>query len=440
MQQVNPAKLFFYAYLMAILVGGFLLSTPLASEDGVWTSLIDTIFTATSAVCVTGLATLVTATYWSVFGKIVILVLIQLGGIGVVTVASAVGLLINRRFSMQERMYIAEEKNASSMHGMIKLVKYVLTATLIIESIGALLLSFQFIPEFGVKRGIAFSIFHSISAFCNAGFDIIGDASLTAYQANALVSFTIASLIIIGGLGFVVYQDILNKKRFKYFSLHTKLVISSTAFLIIGSTILFLMMEWHNPDTLGSLDTAGKLIAANFQSVTPRTAGFFSIDQGSLHPASLILTTVLMFIGGAPAGTAGGLKITTLIALIFGTVTSIRRKSDSKMFGRRLPHDTINKAITIFFLSIAWISLVVFALSISDSQLALSDIVFEVVSAYGTVGLTRGITPMLSVFGKAIIAFTMLFGKLGPITMVYLVARTDGVDRIKYAEETILVG
>lgn len=439
-KQVSPAKLFFLAYLVTIFVGGFLLSLPLAAQSGTWTGFMDAIFTATSALCVTGLTTLVTANHWSAFGKLVIIILIQLGGIGIITVGSALGLLLHKRLSLKERMYIAEEKNANTTQGMIKLVKYVILATFIIEGVGSLLLSLQFVPDYGWIKGICFSIFHSISAYCNAGFDLIGENSLMPYQQNPLVILTISGLIVLGGLGFVVYREIIRKRKFKKFSLHAKLAIVSTIVLILGASLIFLALEWSNPETLGPLPLGSKFLAANFQSVTTRTAGFFSVTQAGLKESSLFLTLVLMFIGGSPAGTAGGLKTTTVIALTFGVVMAIKRTKSSKMFGRKISDANVNKAFTLFFISLVWVGLAIFILTISDSQLSLTDIVFEVVSAYGTVGLSLGITPMLSLVGKLVISFTMLFGKLGPITMIYLVAQTDGVSRIQYAEENILVG
>ena len=438
--QANPAKIFFLAYLIAILLGAVLLSLPISSQAGSWTNFIDAIFTATSAICVTGLATKVTATYWTLFGKFIILALIQLGGIGIVTAGSALGLILRKRFSLKDRMYIAEEKNVNSLQGMVRLVQYVLIATFTIEAIGTALLCFQFVPEYGWSKGILYSTFHSISAYCNAGFDLIGEASLSPYQDNPFVILTIAVLIILGGLGFVVYQDFLSKRKLRKLSLHTKIVLVTSLGLILGGSLLFCILEWNNPDSLASLPVQDKILSGSFQSITTRTAGFSSIDQRALRPASRILTLILMFIGGSPSGTAGGLKTTTIVALVFGVVASIKQTNDSKIFRRRISDDNINKATTSFFISLAWIILSIFILSITEIQLDLSDIIFEVVSAFGTVGLTQGITPMLSIVGKIVISFTMLFGKLGPITMIYLVARTDSVNRIQYAEENILVG
>lgn len=436
----NPAKIFLVAYIVAILIGAFLLVLPISSTSGQFTNPLDAIFTATSAVCVTGLVTFVTASYWTWFGKLVIILLIQLGGLGVVTAATAVGLIINKKFSLKDRMYIAEEKNSASLSGMIKLIKFVLLATLIIEAVGALLLAVQFVPEFGLSKGILYSIFHSISAFCNAGFDIIGPSSLVPYKSNPIVIITVSLLIVLGGIGFFVYRDIMNSKSLKRLHLHTKLVLIGTFSLIFIPALLFLIVEWNNPDTIGNLSITGKVLSAIFQSVTTRTAGFFSIDQAAIYPFTLIFTIVLMFIGGAPAGTAGGLKITTFLTMFFSARSNIIKDEDVTVFKRRIPRDTVEKSYTIFFISIVWLFVAILLLSFSDGNKSLADLIYELVSAYGTVGLTRGITQDLSVVGKWIIIVTMIFGKIGPLSMVYVFTQRTSQNIYKEAEENILVG
>lgn len=438
--QKNPAKLFLYAYLITILIGGFLLALPVSTIGRESTNLVDALFTATSAVCVTGLTPVVTAAHWSAFGKVVILILIQLGGLGIITAAGAIGLLLNKRFSVQERMYLAEEKNTLSLQGMVKLLKYVIIATFTIEGIGAILLSIRFIPQYGLGRGIAYSIFHAISAFCNAGFDILGETSLMPYQSDVFVTLVISALIILSGLGFMVYSDILRVKKFMSLRLHTKIVLVSTAILLVVPTILFLIIEWSNVETIGQLSTSGKITSSFFQSVTTRTAGFFSIDQASLRNGSLLLTIALMFIGGAPAGTAGGLKVTTMVTLILAMVANVRKNKDVTAFRRRIPQDVVQKALTIFFISVLWIFMTLLVLSITENGLAITDLLYETISAYGTVGLSTGITGRLTELGKIAISFTMLFGKLGPITMVYAFARRTNNKAYREAEERILVG
>jgi len=436
----NPAKIFLVAYIVSILIGAFLLMLPISSVDGQFTNPLDAIFTATSAICVTGLVTFVTASYWTWFGKLVIILLIQLGGLGVVTAAGAVGLVINKKFSLKDRMYIAEEKNSASLTGMVKLIKFVLLATLIIEGVGALLLAIQFVPEFGFIKGSLYSIFHSISAFCNAGFDIIGPSSLVPYNSNAIVSLTISSLIVLGGIGFFVYKDVISARDFKHLHLHTKLVLIGTVTLIFVPALLFLIIEWNNPQTLGNLSFIGKVLSSIFQSVTTRTAGFFSIDQAAIYPFTLILTIILMFIGGAPAGTAGGLKITTFLTMFFSARSNIIKDEDVTVFKRRIPRDTVEKSYTIFFISIVWLFVAIVILALSDGEKSMADLLYELVSAYGTVGLSRGITADLSVIGKWIIIITMIFGKIGPLSMVYVFTQRTSQNIYKEAEENILVG
>lgn len=436
----NPAKFFFLAYVITILIGGALLSLPISSASGSFTNPLDTTFTAASAVCVTGLVTKVTASYWSIFGKFVIIILIQLGGLGVVTAAGALGLILNKKFSVKDRLYIAEEKNAASIHGMIKLIKYVLATTFIIEGTGAIILAFKFIPEYGILRGVAFSIFHAISAFCNAGFDIIGPNSLAKYVANPHVSFTIMGLIVLAGLGFTVYKDILTNRKFDKFRLHTKVVLVMQACLILIPAFIFLIVEWNNPNTMGGLNFGGKVTASLFQSVTPRTAGFFTINQAGIKKATLLITMFLMFIGGGPAGTAGGLKITTFFALVCATRASLRKQKDVTAFKRRIPKDIIDKSMTIFMVSIIWVGIATVILSLSDGEHSIANLLYEVISAYGTVGLSRGITPALSEIGKLTIMFTMVFGKIGPLTMIYVFSNRSSTNAYREAEENILVG
>ncbi|MGX7108478.1 TrkH family potassium uptake protein [Facklamia miroungae] len=437
---INPAKLFFYSYLALILIGSICLKMPFATKDGVETSLIDSIFTASSAVCVTGLATLTTASHWSPFGKIVILTLIQIGGIGVMTGVGTIGMLMGRRLSFSNRKFLAEEKNTNTFSEVSDLVRYVAYSTLIIEAFGAILLSFQFIPEYGLIHGIINSVFHSISAFCNAGFDILGDKSLMGYVDNNWVNLVIMVLIILGGLGFSVSRDLLHHQLGHPFRLHTKLVLVTTGIFIVVPALFFLAIEWQNPSTLGHLDIIDKVSAAFFQSVTTRTAGFMTIDQGGLETPSYIVTTFLMFIGGAPGGTAGGLKVTTFACLILYTLSYLRESRDTVVFKRRLPRRSIQKALSIFFISLSWIGVALILLTIFEPNKSLINLYYEIVSAYGTVGLSQGITATLSVMSKLVIVFTMIFGKIGPMAMFYVFFTGKASNNYREAEESILVG
>lgn len=437
----NPVKLIFNMYVLSIFLGAMILSLPISSGKFEFTNFIDALFTATSAMCVTGLSTLTTASHWSIFGKTVIIILIQLGGIGVMTATASFGIIFNKKFSITERMQFAEEKNADSIAGIIKLLKYIFVATFVIEIIGAILLSFTFIGEYGIFKGILYSLFHSISAFCNAGFDIIGDSSLVPYATNMILSLPIMILIILGGIGYGVFID-LGKKKFNFssYSLHTKIVVIMSVILVFIPTILILIIEWNNPQTIGNMNIFGKINSALFQAITPRTAGFYAIDQASLKSATTIMVIALMFIGGNPAGTAGGFKTTTLVTLFLVAKANIKNEKDMVIFKRRLPEDVARKSVAIFIISLVWIIFVLFALSFTDGHLGLENILYETVSAYATVGLTRGITPMLSVTGKLIISITMLLGKVGPLAMVVAFTKKSFPKSYREAEESIIVG
>ncbi|MGF3066234.1 TrkH family potassium uptake protein [Facklamia sp. P12945] len=438
---INPAELFFYSYLGLILIGSLCLKLPFATNEGVQTSLIDSIFTAASAVCVTGLATLTTASHWSPFGKTVILILIQIGGIGIMTGVGTIGMLMGRRLSFSNRKFLAEEKNTTTFSEVADLVRYVAYSTLIIEAIGAVLLSFQFIPEYGVIKGVINSIFHSVSAFCNAGFDIIGDQSFMGYVDNNWINIVLMFLIIVGGLGFSVSRNLIHHYlNGKPLRLHTKLVIVTTSLLIILPALFFLVVEWQNPSTLGPLNLVDKLTAAFFQSVTTRTAGFATIEQGGLRTPSYLVTNLLMFIGGAPGGTAGGLKVTTFALLILYTLSYLRESQDTVVFRRRIPRKNILKSLAIFFLSFSWVGIALILLTLFEPNKSLVNLYYEIISAYGTVGLSQGITASLSVMSKIVIIFTMIFGKIGPMAMVFVFFKSKASNNYREAQESILVG
>ena len=437
----NPARLILLMYLIVIAIGTFLLTLPISSNSGQWTNLLDSSFTVVSATCVTGLVTVVTATHWSVFGKVVILFFIQLGGLGVMTAASIVSLLFNRKMSIKDRIYLSEEKGAISIAGIIKLIKFIILTTFVIEIIGAVFLMFTFIPQFGLLKGIWYSVFHSISAFCNAGFDIIGDSSLANYALNANISLVISFLIIIGGIGHKVIAEFLEKKfRFKEYSLHSKLVLLMTLLLLILPTIFFIVLEWNNPNTLGQYNFFGKMLTAFFQSATLRTAGFFTTSQSSYLTASALLMLILMFIGGSPAGTAGGFKTTSILSLFLVTKANIKQEKQISLMKRTISSEITSKIISLFTVSLAWIFTAVLIITITDKTLNLMDILFEVFSAYGTVGLTRGITPFMSGFAKIIIMTTMLFGKVGPLSLFIAFTHKSDPKSYKLREEEILIG
>lgn len=437
----NPTRLILNLYIGIIIIGTILLILPFTSADNSWTNPLDALFNVVSAVCVTGLTTVTTAFHWSIAGKIVIILLIQLGGLGVMTASSIVSLIFNKRMSISDRIQLSEEKNTVSLEGIIRIIKFIIYSTFIIEFIGALFLSFTFIPEYGLINGVAYSIFHSISAFCNAGFDIVGESSLSPYVLNINISLVISFLIIIGGIGHRVIYEIIEKRfDFKKYSIHSKLVIFMTLILLIIPTIIIALIEWNNPATIGNYNFFGKILAIFFESATLRTAGFFTTPQNSYLNASTLILLILMFIGGSPAGTAGGFKTTTFASLLLITKSNVKKEKDINLFGRRLPEQIMSKVVAIFTISIIWIFMAIFLLSITDNKNTLMDIAFEVFSAYGTVGLTRGITSSLSILGKIIIILTMIFGKVGPLSIVLAFITKSKPKEFRQKEESIIIG
>lgn len=441
--KLKPTQVLVIGFATIILIGGLLLNLPIASQNGESVGFINAIFTATSAVCVTGLSVVDTGTYWTAFGKTVILFLIQIGGLGFMTLATMFFIILGKKISLKERLIIQEAFNQSTLAGLVRFSKYVLIVTFGVEGLGALFLSLRFIPQYGWITGIAYSIFHSVSAFCNAGFDLIGNGkNLMPYVSDPIVSLTVSFLIIIGGIGFSVITDVFTNRKLKKLSLHTKMALLITALLLTIGTIGFIVLEWRNPNTLGSLNLGGKFLSGFFQSVTVRTAGFNTVDFAQMRTASKLLAIILMYIGGSPASTAGGIKTTTLGVILFTIISVIKGKSETELFRKRISRDIVNRAITIAIIGIFLIISVTMILSITDSQFDFMEILFEVVSAFGTVGLTLGITPLLSAFGKTLLIFMMFAGRVGILTIAFALARQQHKYKgnIKYPEGKILVG
>ncbi len=440
--ELNPAQVLGLGFAAIIFIGTILLALPFASKDGTSIGIINALFTATSAVCVTGLVVVDTGTYWTIFGKSVILMLIQIGGLGFMTMATAGAFITGRKITLRNRVLMQEALNERLLSGVVRLTKYVILTTFLIEGIGALLLSTKFIPQFGLVKGIAFSIFHSISAFCNAGFDIMGNyTSLTSYVSTPLVNLVIMLLIFIGGIGFSVILDVYNNRRYKKLSTHSKLVIFTSFILIVIGFFVFLILEWKNPATLGNLSFSGKLWGAMFQSVTPRTAGFNTIPIDKLNTSSKLVTMILMFVGGSPGSTAGGIKTTTLGVIVLTIFMVIQGKNDIEFSYRRISKDVANKALAVMVVVLSLALFIIVLLSVTEPNLDFMDISFEVFSALGTVGLSTGITSQLSVTGKLIIALAMYFGRVGPLTMVIALTKIGKKKTtIRYPEGRISVG
>lgn len=439
---LNPAQVLVLGFATVIFVGGLLLNLPISSVDGNSVGFVNAIFTATSAVCVTGLAVVDTGTHWTLFGKIIIMLLIQIGGLGFMTMTTTIAFVMGRKISLKSRLVMQEAYNQSTVAGIVRLTQYVLFVTLAIEGIAALILMTRFIPIYGWGNGIFYGIFHSVSAFCNAGFDLVGGfRSLMPFVSDPVINLTIMFLIISGGLGFAVITEIINIRKFSKFSLHAKVVISMTILLILLGFASILMLEFNNPDTLGPLSWPQKVLAAFFQSVTPRTAGFNTIDMAKYSISAQLMTIILMFIGGSPGSTAGGIKTTTFGVIISQVVSVIVGKESPQVFKKRIPMDVINKALALFSVAMFLILLVTMLLSITETGHSFMELIFETTSAFATVGLTLGITTSLTVPGKIIIAFTMFAGRLGPLTLIMAIAARQGRRvKYKYPEGKILVG
>ncbi|WP_416198162.1 MAG: Trk system potassium uptake protein TrkH [Sporanaerobacter sp.] len=438
--ELNPPRVLAMGFGGLILIGAILLNLPVASKTGESIGFLNALFTSASAVCVTGLVVVNTAEFWSLFGQVVIIILIQMGGLGFMTMATLVALILGKKITLKERLIIKEQLNQETMSGLVKLTKYVILATFLIEGIGAILLSTRFIPVYGLDKGIWFSIFHSISAFCNAGFDIIGN-SMVPFVGDIVVILTISFLIIIGGLGFSVYIDISKNKKLGRLSLHSKLVLAITLILIVAGTILIYLIEWDNPATLQPLGVKDRVLASFFQSVVTRTAGFNSVDMAKLEDTSVFIMIILMFIGGSPGSTAGGIKTTTFGAIILTTLTVIKGNKDVVAYKKRIPQEIIYRSLAIASVGVFLVTVVSLILTLSEDATFL-DLLFETTSAFGTVGLTRGVTPNLSDFGKVLITLTMYSGRVGPLTMAFAFAKRqkNNSSSYRYSEGNILVG
>lgn len=445
---LSTTQIIMLSFLIAILVGSALLSLPISAKNGESVSYIDALFTATTATCVTGLVTLPTATTWSVFGQIVILVLIQIGGLGIITIMAGVMVALHHKLGLKESQLIGDAFNINSLSGLAAFVKKVIIGTFIVEGIGALLYMLVFVPKLGA-RGVWVAIFNSVSAFCNAGMDIVGENSLCNYATNPLINIVTSSLIILGGLGYIVWWDVIRvfkefkKMKFNCLSkltLHSKIVLVSTFVLVVGGAALIFAFEYNNPLTIKEYSVFDKIQMSVFQSITTRTAGFMTVPQENLTNASSIVSLLLMFVGGSPVGTAGGVKTVTIVALFATAYSTIRNKTEVSLFDRSLSRQITSKAVAVTCMSFAIVTLSTIFLSVAVNASAL-DIMYETVSATATVGLSKGITPFLNVWGKLIIIATMYFGRIGPISLaIAFQSKKENINSIKNPTEEISVG
>mgnify|MGYP003300481805 CR=1 FL=1 len=445
---LSTTQIIMLSFLAVIFIGSLILTLPISTVEGSRVSYSDALFTATTATCVTGLVTLPTVTTWSFFGQVVILCLIQLGGLGVVTVVSGFMIALHKKIGITDRLLLQDAFNLNTLSGLVKFVKKVIMGTILVEGIGALLYMTVFVPEFGV-RGIWISIFNSVSAFCNAGIDIIAENSLCNYAHNPMINFTTCMLIIVGGIGYIVWWDLIRvlsliKKQglqcFKRLTMHSKIAIWMTVLLILSGTLAFFVLEYNNPLTIGEETLFNKLQISFFQSVTTRTAGFATVPQENLTNASAMVSMIFMFVGGSPVGTAGGVKTVTIAVLLITASSMIKNKNEITVFNRSIHQKAVKKAITVFSMSftIMMVSSILLAL-VTDAPLV--DILYETVSATATVGLTRNLTATLNIWGKLIIIVTMYLGRVGPISLALVLnSKKEKWNTVKTPYEEISVG
>lgn len=440
LERLTPPQILVIGFAVIIGVGAVLLSMPVSTANGQGLPLVDALFTATSATCVTGLVVVDTGTYFSVFGQIVIMALIQVGGLGFMTMATLIALVFRKRISLRERLVLQEAMNQGSMEGIVRLVRRVILYSLTIELVAACLFAIRWSFDYSAGRAVYMGLFHAVSLFNNAGFDLIGEfRSLMPYADDILVNVVAMSLIVLGGIGFIVMADIMEFRRKRKLSLHTKVVLSMTAFLIVFGAIVIFIFEFTNPRTLGTLGGQGKVLASLFQSVTPRTAGANTLDIAGLRQATQFFIIILMFIGASPGSTGGGIKTTTFTTLLGAMIAMIRGKEDIVLFRHRLAKDRIFKAITLTLVALFLVVFMAMLLSMTEDHSFLM-ILFEVTSAFGTVGLSMGLTPDLTIFGKIIIMLTMFAGRLGPITLAYALRPKPEKELYRHPEGKMIIG
>ncbi len=444
--KLTPARIILLGFSLVILIGAIMLYLPFSSQEGTSTSFTDSLFTSVSSVCVTGLVVADTNTQWSSFGKAIILLLIQIGALGIMSVVTLFFVFTGKKLGLRDRLTIQESINNFSLGGIVRTFQGILIVTIVVEVLGALVFLTEFVPLYGFKEGLAKSVFHAVSSFCNAGFDTFGTGtnpftSLIGFNNRPLVILTTGLLIIIGGLGFIVWNDLAVKRKFSKLTLHSKLVIVTSCFLLLMGTLGFLLFEYNNPATIGNMPFGTKILNSFFQAVTTRTAGFNTIPTGEMNETSNFLAMILMFIGGAPGSTAGGIKVTTFSIIILTVLGFIKGREEVFAFERRVPEGIIIKSLMVIVLGLFTV------VTVTTLLLYLNDITFlqslyEVVSAFANVGLSTGITSGLSTLSKYLLMITMLIGRIGPFTaIIAFTAKQDNQkSTYQYPEGKITVG
>ncbi|WP_144478693.1 TrkH family potassium uptake protein [Cytobacillus oceanisediminis] len=439
--ELDPPKILVLGFGTIILLGALLLSLPSATTDGKGLPLLDAFFTATSATCVTGLVVVDTGDTFTAFGEVVILSMIQVGGLGFMSFATLLAFILGKRISLKERLIIQESFNNETVEGVVRLVKRILIFTATAEIVGGILLSFRFSQDMAAGKAIYFGFFHAVSNFNNAGFDLMGGfRGLTAYAEDPIVNLTVTSLISLGGIGFIVMNELFEYRSTRRLSLHSKMALSVSSILVVGGALLIFILEYNNPATLKPLSAAGKIFGAFYQAVTPRTAGSNTLSIPDLKQSTLFLIIFLMFIGASPGSTGGGIKTTTFAVLIGAVKSQIRGREDVTFFGRRMDFSIVSKSLTVTLIAIFLVISMTMVLTITEPGKDFLMIFFEVVSAFSTVGLSMGLTPELSSFGKVLILITMFAGRVGPLTLAYAVAKKRKEDHYRYPAGKVMIG
>lgn len=440
MHKLSFSRKIILGFLIAIIIGSILLYMPFSLQDGQRISFLTAVFTITSATCVTGLSLIDISKVLSFEGQIILLIFIQLGGLGVMTFSSLFFLLIGKKIGYKDRALIKEERNAENSGEIIDFVKKIIIIVFLIEGIGAFFLTLEFLKVFDFSKALYYGIFHSISAFCNAGFALFSN-NLEGYQGSTLINMTVAYLIILGGIGFSVINSVLVavRRNVKRFTLTSKVAILVSMFLTFTGMVLFFLLEYKNPLTIGSLNWIDKVLASFFQSVTTRTAGFNTVPIASLKPATIFMFCILMFIGASPGSTGGGIKTTTIGVIIFYVIGVVQGKENINVFNRRISWDILNRALAILIISIMYVSVTIMAI-MTIENMSFEKVAFEVISAFATVGLSMGITADLSVMSKILLIITMFIGRLGPMTFALALGEKKVKQNLRYPKENILVG
>ncbi|MBO8164439.1 MAG: Trk family potassium uptake protein [Brevibacillus sp.] len=437
----NPPQVLVIGFAVIIVIGAVLLRLPIATQDGQGLAWLDAFFTATSATCVTGLVVVDTGTTFSLFGQLVILSLIQVGGLGFMTFATLYALVIGKRVSLKERLLLQESLNQVSIEGVVRLVKLLIVFTAIIELAGGLLLAVRFSYDMPLAQAIYYGLFHSISNFNNAGFDLMGEfRSFTAYVDDPLINIVLYLLIVSGGLGFIVMAELYDYRFRRRLSMHTKVVLTTTASLLALGTVVIFLLEYHNPKTLQPLSMSGKLLASLYQSVTPRTAGSNTLNIADMHHSTIFFIMFLMFIGASPGSTGGGIKTTTFATLMGAVWSQVKGREDVVFFRQRIMPHMVAKSLTVIVSSLFLLAVTTMVLTITEGQKDFLMILFEATSATSTVGLSLGLTPELTPWGRMMLIVTMFAGRVGPLTIAFALAQRKRKEYFRYPQGKIMIG